>query len=112
VTYNGKPIKGAVLVFVPKDTAKAASAQRPSGVTIEDGTFKLTTGTKQGAPAGEYDVAITWPEETKATGKISMKPDDEDPRDRLNGRYADASKSSLTATIKSGTNTLPTFELK
>jgi hypothetical protein len=113
VTHKGDPAKGAVLVFVPKGAK--GSADRPSGMVGEDGSFTLVTGSKPGAPAGEYDVTITWPEtvsKPKPKGKVSLEPDDDQVRDRLGGRYADAAKSGLSATITRGSNTLPTFELK
>jgi len=112
VTYKGEAIKGAVVVFVPKDAKD--NSPRASGTTGEDGTYALTTGTKAGVPAGEYVVTVTWNEVVTKKGKtaaMSMSGDDEEIRDRLQGRYADPGKSPLQATIKSGSNIIPTFEL-
>jgi len=115
VTYKGDPIKGAVVVFIPKGGGNINS-QRPSGQTGEDGSYSLATGSKPGAPPGEYEVTITWNEsksKSKAKpGKISMDGDEEEVRDRLGGRFAQPGKSGLQASIKSGSNTIPTFELK
>jgi hypothetical protein len=112
VTVKGEPAKGAVVIFHPK--RDGFDAQRPSGVADETGAFKLMTGKKDGAPAGDYVVTITWPEEPAAKGKskvISTDSNLPDIVDRLKGRYGDSSTSKLTATVKSGTNTIPTFEL-
>jgi hypothetical protein len=112
VTYQGKGIKGALVFFHPKDGD--IQAQRPTGVTREDGSFTLTTGTKEGAPVGQYTVTITWPEEQTAPKfkPGSTEPDEKPATDRLGGRYADPKTSTLQATIKSGSNTLPPFDLK
>jgi len=112
VTHKGEPVKGAVLVFVPKGGDN--TQLRPSGTSGEGGSFSLMTGTKQGAPAGEYQVTITWIEYVTKSGKpakMGMSAEEEEIRDRLKGRYADPTKSGLTATIKSGSNTLPAFDL-
>jgi hypothetical protein len=112
VTYKGDPIKGAVVIFHPKDPT--LKSQRPSGITDETGTFSLTTGKKDGAPAGDYVVTVTWPEEkAKPKGKVISTDDGMgDLVDRLKGRYVDSTTSKLSAAIKSGHNTLPTFDLQ
>jgi len=110
VIYDGNPIKGAVVIFHPK-TGDAVTALRPSGVTDENGVFTLATQKDPGAPAGEYQVTVIWPEPRAATDdKIPIGIPDAP--DRLKGRYADPEKSGLAATIKSGPNELAPFELK
>lgn len=113
VLHQGQPAKGAVVLFHPKD--KKPDAQIPSGTTGDDGKFTLMTGLKSGAPAGDYNVAVTWPMESTAVPKAKRGSTDivipEQP-DRLKGRYADPNTSALTATIKSGRNTLNPFDVK
>jgi hypothetical protein len=111
VTVKGQPVKGAVVIFHPK--GGEAKGQRPSGVTKEDGTFTLGTGNKPGAPPGDYVVTITWPvEEGPVKFKKGSTEQEEPPLvDQLKGRYANAANSTLTATIKSGSNKLNPFEL-
>jgi len=114
VLVDGKPAKGAVVFFHLKG-GDAIKSQRPSGVAGEDGAFSLTTGTKDGAPAGEYIVTLIWPGEpvVKAKGKLSGTDLEEPERpDRLGGRYADAKTSKLQATVRSGRNRLPPFEVR
>jgi hypothetical protein len=112
VLYLGKPAKGALVVFHPKgnDSLLAIPA---TGVAGEDGTFTLSSGKETGAAAGEYDVTVTWPEDSppiKDTPKISMEPPPPPP-DRLKGRYANKTPG-LTAHVKSGTNQLEPFDLR
>ncbi len=111
VTFKGDPVKGAIVFFRPKDAK--IGAQIPSAVTDEAGNFTLTTGSKPGAPPGEYIVAVIWPGEP--AGKkpvIGTDTDTEDAPDRLGGRYSDYDKSKLFATIKPGANTIPTIQLE
>jgi hypothetical protein len=112
VLYQGKPAKGALVVFHPKGN-DSLSAIRPTGITGEDGTFTLTSGKEAGAAAGEYVVSITWPEEplaAKDAPKITMEAPPPPP-DRLKGRYANRETPALTANVKSGTNQLEPFDL-
>ena len=110
VLYQGKPAKGAVVVFHPKGN-DSLTAIPATGVAGEDGTFTLSSGKNAGAVAGEYEVTVTWPEEAKDPTKISLEPPPPPP-DRLKGRYANRGTSGLTATVKSGTNQLEPFDLR
>ena len=51
VLYKNQPIAGALVTFHPKGATDVRTL-RPVGMTKEDGTFTLTTGDKEGAPAG------------------------------------------------------------
>jgi hypothetical protein len=108
VIYKGNPIQGAAVVFHPQggDDLRAIP---PSGVTGEDGDFTLTTDKKEGAPAGDYVVTITWPKASREEGKMSMTPIDTS--DQLHGAYATPAKGIKVA-IKSGENQLDPFVLK
>ncbi|MFM7148259.1 MAG: hypothetical protein ACKO23_00285 [Gemmataceae bacterium] len=112
VTVKGKPEKGVVVIFHPEN-AKLTS-NRPSGVTGDDGSFTLTSGTDSGAPSGDYKVTFTWPEEYRLKNKAKAISTDEDREtmDRLNGRYSNVDTSQIKITIKSGKNSLPAFELQ
>lgn len=93
--FDGTPMPGAVVTLF-KDKATAATAQ---GVCEADGSFKLSTYKAfDGAPAGEYKVAVVWRTEK---GGPNLAP----------ARYATAEKSGLAATIQAGKNDL-TLELK
>jgi hypothetical protein len=106
VTFQGKPAKGAFILFIPVNEPVEAVDPRPRAEAGDDGTFTLSIyGDNDGAPAGEYIVAMNWPGGVLPDGR-------EEPQDKLLGRYSDPAKSKLRATVKEGPNELPTFELK
>ena len=60
VKYQGQPIENALLFFRPKDKSIPDDV-RPHALTDKGGHFDLGTYTdNDGAPAGEYDVIVTW----------------------------------------------------
>jgi hypothetical protein len=102
---NGQPAEGAKVAFYPK--TPFAKTMVPLGVTKADGTFVLGTNeAEDGAPAGEYEVSVTWPESRPG-------PRWREGPDRLNRKYANPKTSSITATVeaKSG-NEIPPFNLQ
>ena len=91
VTFDGKTVPGMEVRFEPKDPSLGTTA---IGYTQADGTYKLHyPGDKTGAPAGEYKVHITGGE-GDGEGKRPV---------RVASKYN--SKTELTATVKSGSNT-------
>jgi hypothetical protein len=110
VLYKDKPLKGAVLTFHPKG-ANDVTTVRPVGMTREDGTFTLTTGQKEGAPAGEYVVTLLCPEEVNPSKK-SFSTKAPETQDRFQGAYAKPETSTFKVEIKKGTNQLEPFRLK
>ncbi|MGL4424617.1 MAG: hypothetical protein ACRCZF_28445 [Gemmataceae bacterium] len=121
VMYQGQPAVGALVLFHPANDPNGL-ANKPYATVSADGTFVLTTFSNQpdgGAPAGEYKVTVAWPQEaTPKTPKpgepIQMggneKAEGTAP-DKLRGKYSQKATTPLSATIKSGTNELPPFEL-
>ena len=60
ITLDGKPTPGARVSLLPKDSAIPGTV-RPIGTVDQDGNFVLETyQPKDGAPAGEYNVAVVW----------------------------------------------------
>jgi hypothetical protein len=74
VRFNGQAVGGAIIVLFPKDKSVPSSV-RPTATTEIDGSFELGTyGVDDGAPEGEYDVAITWRPLVKGEGGSSPGP--------------------------------------
>src|SRR5262245_59643767 len=60
VLYNGEPLKGVDIAFHPLDP-KSNTGYPPHATTDENGKFTLTTFLKDdGAPAGEFQVAVAF----------------------------------------------------
>jgi len=95
-------------VFHPIQAGGELVQLRPRARTGPDGNFTLRTyRIDDGAPAGQYRVAIEW------FGPVSEERGDAAPRpDRLRGRYRDPDTSGLTATVSKGNNDLGAFELE
>jgi hypothetical protein len=100
---NGQPAAGATVAFY--STTPFEKTIIPVGVTEADGSFTLTTyKPRDGAPAGDYAVAVTWPE-SRSGWKVG--------EDRLSRAFADPKTSGLQAHVEAkGNNDLPPFELK
>ncbi len=109
VTVKGQPAVGALVIFFPE----GSSGTNPStGVCGEDGTFTLTTGTGEGAPAGKYIVTISWPDpKVKVTEQQKMMGLGGDAPDLLKEAYS-KDRSPLKAEVKPEKNTLEPFALK
>ena len=110
VLHKNKPLSGALVTLHPKD-AKGLDVTPTTGLTKEDGTFTVTTGKKEGAPAGEYVVTIIC-SEVVDKNKKSMSTEPPETRDRLGGAYAEKSTSRITVKIANGTNQLEAWDLK
>jgi hypothetical protein len=105
VMYQGKPTRGALVVFHPLEAGP--NAPRPSAYVEPDGSFKLGTNKPgDGAPAGNYAVAITW-----VPKDFQRKDDQTDLPNLLPERYGDPQKSQLRATVKAEDNVLAPFML-
>lgn len=110
VTVKGQPAEGAqVVLFLADESLRGGGHPLPSGVTGPDGTFSLSSfKPNDGAPAGDYQVTIVWPEEVKINPN---NPETPPARDRLKDRYAAPAQSGLTATVEAGPTELKPFEL-
>ena len=107
VLVNGKPAVKAQVIFHPQNNPDP-NAIRPSGEVDAEGAFTLSSYTAgDGAPTGEYAVAVLWFE-----GSSSSGGDAESGGDRLGGRYSNPQRSGLHAKIIEGPNELPPFQLK
>ncbi|MEM9703196.1 MAG: hypothetical protein AAF907_12205, partial [Planctomycetota bacterium] len=114
VTVDGLPAVGAVVTFHPRGGPLAGAEKViPSGRVDETGAFRLTTYADQdGAPEGDYAVAVSWPDP-------NWRPTDGGPPgdgtggsrrerrpDLLDGAYTNPEKSGLRATVGGSETTL------
>lgn len=77
----------------------------PSGFTAADGRLTISTYAQgDGAPAGTYQVSLTWQQFNPISLRFSGP-------DKLNGRYSDPKKSGITWTVEAGKNDWGTIEL-
>ena len=112
VRFQGKPALGAEVIFHPQGGSEQQKQTRPNGRADEFGKFALTTyELGDGAPAGEYQITITWPGPLPGANPKDKKAALAGP-DRLQGRYVDPAKSGLKATVANAANQLPVIELK
>jgi len=111
VLHKGKELSKVVVTFHPKD-GDPIRAQRPTGLTGDDGSFKLSTGKDPGVAPGEYLVTFAWLKEIPSKEKkgMSMGPNTETV-DGFAGAFADPSKSKHKITIHRASTKLEPFQL-
>ena len=117
VLLRGRPLEGVQVAFLPLSAGGGLASPAAVAKTDQDGKFHLVTAAGadgralDGAPAGEYAVALAPPGRSdsrdflnKDAAKTASNP--------IGNRYADAKTSGLKATIKPGPNALDPFDLK
>jgi len=103
LTYNGKPLKGAVVTFWPLPLENNTwRTLKPAARVEADGTYQVNSfDASDGAAVGQYAVTVLW-----------MGENDDAPRpDFFQGKYSDARKPVLTVRIKEGDNEVPPIHL-
>jgi hypothetical protein len=110
VAYRGKPLGNVAVVFQSIDGKVSAI-----GTTDASGTFRLTTySPDDGAPPGSYKVTVACGGAAREIepGVLAPTPDETAANSPIPPRYADPTRTDLTADVKeTGTNRF-TFELK
>ncbi len=103
LTINNRPAEGAMLVLHPANGEGFDSRMtRPRAVVGADGRFHVTTYQDgDGAPVGDYRVAILW----------FANPDSNSPWDKLQGRYSDPANTGIQISIKEGQTELEPISL-
>lgn len=114
VTFKGEPVEGATVTLSPLTHNNAAM-----GITDAAGKYKLTTfGDNDGAVPGDYKVTVTKLEKVAGTqpapGEPGYDPNPKEtkPKHLLPEKYADISKSDLTANISETAKTDLDFKLE
>ena len=109
VTFQGKPVPGATLVFIPaNEDPNKPSIERSAGKTDEQGSYELTWGIDEaiGSPAGKYKVFITAFQEVDDSFDSEAKPPSLIPE-----KYNSPVSSGLTADVKENDDNVINFEL-
>jgi hypothetical protein len=103
----GRPADGAVVVFHPADRANPSAHPAPAAQVQEDGSFSLSTFEPgDGAPAGDYVVAVSWHAPDPALSS------EKKPRPApLAEKYGDRRFTPLRATVVAGPNDIPAFKI-
>lgn len=103
VTFNGQPVAGANVTFIP------ASGRPATGITDDSGVYKLKTFEENdGAVVGSHKVTISKssaPAGNSAEELKSMKSE-------LPEKYNNPESSGLTAEVKEGQDTPIDFKLE
>jgi hypothetical protein len=108
---GGQPATGARLAFHPvqDDSQDQWPGGFPRAVVDEAGKFMVETyRVRDGCPAGDYVVLVTWP----ATLPGEANSEEAETVDRLEGRYAARESSTLKAKVESKPTDLGRYELK
>lgn len=116
VTYQGKPVAGARVSFVPK-----AGTRPADGVTDSEGRYQLGTFMAgDGALPGDYGVAVsstntdlTKPPSTEIQGADAYAlPTEAAKKSTLPAKYLSPDKSGLKAVVEAGGPKSFDFDLK
>ncbi|VTR93734.1 Uncharacterized protein OS=Singulisphaera acidiphila (strain ATCC BAA-1392 / DSM 18658 / VKM B-2454 / MOB10) GN=Sinac_3752 PE=4 SV=1 [Gemmata massiliana] len=105
LTFEGKPMSGAEIAFLPADPAQRGLQSRATANA--NGEYTLYTYRQNdGAPAGEYVVTLYWPAplSKRAAEKLEKAETVEEKDaiiapDRLKDVYRDPLKTKLKATV-------------
>jgi hypothetical protein len=97
VTVEGKPIPIGNLVFKPDASKGNTTKYEPVAFINPDGSYKIKTGGKDGAPAGWYKVAIEASELLSGDVVTGMIP-----KSYINKKYNSETTSELIVEVKAG----------
>lgn len=111
VLYKDQPLAGVLVTLHPLDNDGLAVV-RPQGLTVDDGTFALTSGEQVGAAAGRYCVTFVCFVEVASKTRLPPLMGAAETADRFKGAYAEKSASKFTVEIEPGDNQLESFHLK
>jgi hypothetical protein len=96
------PAANARIAFFPM-VPENSPGRYALAVTGANGVFELTTYTRyDGAPAGDYKVVVTWPDDSMPVDECECI--DFLQHDRLGGKYADRDRTPLIVTLRPKVN--------
>ena len=115
VTYNGKAVPGATVMFFPdvvvgpkskKDDGPPPPMNRPSGKTDDEGNYELFWNDDHvGVPAGKYKIGIS---------AVDFEPGDDEDEVRPNkvpAKYGNPDKSGFKHEVKADGDNVFNFDL-
>ncbi|MCA9157832.1 MAG: carboxypeptidase regulatory-like domain-containing protein [Pirellulaceae bacterium] len=105
---DGKPAEGASVVFFPAPPGEPSNIA--AGVVDGTGQYTLITNMEPGVKPGKYKVTMTWPDNSANDSK-AFSLSQKDPPDLFKSKYADPTKTKLSAEILASTTEIPPFEL-
>ena len=107
LTIQGKPAADADLRFY-EVRGRTPGMARPYATTDSEGRFTVSTyGMNDGAPAGEYQVSVSWKGPLRG-----VSPDQRDAMpERLPPRFNDPTTSGIQVRVVRGDNMLETIDL-
>jgi hypothetical protein len=99
VTLKGTPLTAGIVTFLPDEAKGNKTKLSPTGQIGADGTYKLTTDNRTGAPLGWYKVIVN----TEVPGMSMTTPDPTRPgvapgpakSVQVDPKYRDALKTDL-----------------
>jgi hypothetical protein len=99
VTYQGRPLEGYQVTFMPVDGRRPAT-----GITDAEGRFSLgTNALGDGAPPGQSKVAFVWvPPRTGEPGQEAIVDSPEKmpkPKIRIPDKYTDPERSGMVQEV-------------
>lgn len=98
VTLDGTPLKEGAIAFHPSGDGPTSYG------TVTDGAFTISTGQKDGLPAGKYRVTVS-------ASTIPKEGTNEQSKLLTPAKYSKADSTDLEADVKSGSNSFK-FEMK
>jgi hypothetical protein len=108
---KGRPAEGASVLLQPKQTAMNPnewSSGFPRARVAADGKFEIETyEQKDGAPAGEYFVLLSW----EVPNPPDPRKDDPGVTDKLGGRYRVPTAATPVAKVEDRPTELPPIRL-
>lgn len=93
VTVNGTPLRSGSVTFHPDAQKGNSTPHIPVGILDAEGTYKLTSATKEGAPPGWYKVTVS------AQEPIDPQNPYAPPKHLISPKFSDASASGLAVEV-------------
>jgi hypothetical protein len=106
ITFEGKPLPGALIVLHPKGQAQT-SIPTPRAQVEKDGSFRFSTyEAGDGAPPGDYVATISWYKLVGQAGDVKAGPN------VLPAKYSNPKTSKWEIRVADAATRLPPVQLR